>query len=43
MRKPSWIVIALIVAVLIGISVGMRGEGGTISRWFASLHGTPGQ
>ena len=43
MRKPSLVVVLLIVAVLIGIGVSLRGEGGgTITRWLASLHGGGG-
>ena len=43
MRKPSWVVIVVIVAVLIGLWLGMSGEGGSVQRWLASMHGTRAQ
>ena len=42
MRKNSLLALFVIVAVLIGIGVSLRGEGGRVTRWLASLHGGAG-
>jgi hypothetical protein len=42
MRKNSLIVVFVIVAVLLGIGVSLRGEGGRVTKWLASLHGGGG-
>ena len=42
MRKNSLIVVFVIVAVLLGIGASLRGEGGRVTKWLASLHGGGG-
>ena len=42
MRKHSLLALFVIVAVLIGIGVSLRGDGGRVTRWLASLHGGGG-
>jgi hypothetical protein len=42
MRKNTLLVLTLVVAVLLGIGVSLRGEGGRVTRWLASLHGNGG-
>jgi hypothetical protein len=42
MRKNTLLVMFVIVAVLFGIGVALRGDGGRVTRWLASLHGGGG-
>jgi hypothetical protein len=41
MRKGTFIVIVIIAAVLVGVGVVLRSEGGgAFTEWLASMHGT---
>lgn len=42
MRKNSLLVVFVIVTLLFGIGVSLRGDGGRVTRWLASLHGGGG-
>jgi hypothetical protein len=42
MRKNSLLVIVVVLAVLFGIGASLRGDGGRVTKWLASLHGSGG-
>jgi len=42
MRKNTLIALFVIVVVLLGLGVSLRGDGSRVTRWLASLHGNSG-
>ena len=43
MRRGTFIVVVIIAAVLVGVGVVLRSEGGgAFTEWLASLHGNAG-
>ena len=42
MRKKTLMALFVVVAILIGLGVSLRGDGGRVTRWLASLHGGGG-
>ena len=42
MRKGTFIVVVIIAAILVGVGIVLRSDGGgAFSEWLASLHGNP--
>ena len=42
MRKGTFIVVVIVAAILVGVGIVLRSDGGgAFSEWLASLHGSP--
>ena len=42
MRKGTFIVVVIVAAILVGVGIVLRSDGGgAFSEWLASMHGSP--